>query len=172
MYSVCTLYIPYACHYNPRFVYFLPTFWSSFMYCDLWPYVWLVFKSGFKSRAGYSGAYGNVSKSESLINPNNHFTKKREGNINVLCVNQWLVLNRKSDRNISDGLFYSKDFFLVSHIFVDDAHQVFFIWSRSSWNLIKKSMKYLRKKTKLDLMYLCQICGNISNWTLGPDSEI
>ena len=28
-------------HYNPRFVYFLPTFWSSFMYCDLWPYVWL-----------------------------------------------------------------------------------------------------------------------------------
>ena len=26
------------------------------MYCDLWPYVWLVFKSGFKSRAGYSGA--------------------------------------------------------------------------------------------------------------------
>ena len=49
-------YIPYACHYNPWFVYFLPTFWSSFMYCDLWPYVWLVFKSGFKSRAGYSGA--------------------------------------------------------------------------------------------------------------------
>ena len=34
----------------------LYTFWSSFMYCDLWPYVWLVFKSGFKSRAGYSGA--------------------------------------------------------------------------------------------------------------------
>ena len=26
------------------------------MYCDLWPYVWLVFKSGFSSRAGYSGA--------------------------------------------------------------------------------------------------------------------
>ena len=39
--------IPYARHYKPRFVYFLPTFWSSFMYCDLWPYVWLVFKSGF-----------------------------------------------------------------------------------------------------------------------------
>ena len=37
--------IPYARHYNPRFVYFLPTSWSSFMYCDLWPYVWLVFKS-------------------------------------------------------------------------------------------------------------------------------
>ena len=48
--------IPYARHYNPQFVYFLPTFWSSFMYSDLWPYVWLVFKSGFKSRAGYSGA--------------------------------------------------------------------------------------------------------------------
>jgi hypothetical protein len=31
---------------NPRFVYFLPTFWSSFIYCDLWSYVWLVFKSG------------------------------------------------------------------------------------------------------------------------------
>ena len=28
----------YACHYNPWFVYFLPTFW---------PYVWLVFKIGF-----------------------------------------------------------------------------------------------------------------------------
>ena len=38
--------IPYACHYNPQFVYFLPTFWSSFMYCYLWPYVWLAFKSG------------------------------------------------------------------------------------------------------------------------------
>ena len=25
------------------------------MYCDLWPYVWLVFKSGFLSRAGYDG---------------------------------------------------------------------------------------------------------------------
>ena len=39
--------LPYARHYNPRFVYFSSTFWSSFMYCDLWPYVWLVFKSGF-----------------------------------------------------------------------------------------------------------------------------
>ena len=26
------------------------------MYCDLWPYLWLVFKSGFWSRAAYSGA--------------------------------------------------------------------------------------------------------------------
>ena len=43
--------VPYACHYNPRFVYFLPTFWSSFMYCDIWPYVWLVFKSGLQWRA-------------------------------------------------------------------------------------------------------------------------
>ena len=34
------LYLPYARHYNPRFVYFLPTFWKSFIYCDLWPYVW------------------------------------------------------------------------------------------------------------------------------------
>ena len=40
-------HLPYARHYNPRFVYFLPTFWRSLMYCDLWPYVWLVFKSGF-----------------------------------------------------------------------------------------------------------------------------
>ena len=47
--------IPYARHYNPRFVYFLPTFWGSFMYCDLSPYVWLVFKSNFYSRGGYSG---------------------------------------------------------------------------------------------------------------------
>ena len=26
---------------------FLPHFKRPFMYCDLWPYVWLVFKSGF-----------------------------------------------------------------------------------------------------------------------------
>ena len=26
------------------------------MYCNLWPYVWLVFKSGFLSRAAYDGA--------------------------------------------------------------------------------------------------------------------
>ena len=45
-------YLPYARHYNPRFVYFLPTFWSpktffqgSFL-LKFWPYVRLVFKSG------------------------------------------------------------------------------------------------------------------------------
>ena len=27
--------LQHSLHYNPRFVYFLPTFWSSFMYCDL-----------------------------------------------------------------------------------------------------------------------------------------
>ena len=49
-------------HYNPRFVYFLPTFWSpktffqGAFFLKFWPYVWLVFKSGFQSRAGYSGA--------------------------------------------------------------------------------------------------------------------
>ena len=48
--------LPYARHYKPRLVYFLPTFWSSFMYCDLWPYVWLINESGFKSRAAYGGA--------------------------------------------------------------------------------------------------------------------
>ena len=26
------------------------------MYCDLWPYVWLINESGFKSRAAYGGA--------------------------------------------------------------------------------------------------------------------
>ena len=30
------------------------------MYFDLWPYVWLVFKSGFLSRAGYSGAHSGM----------------------------------------------------------------------------------------------------------------
>ena len=50
------IYIPYARHYNPRFVYFLSIFRSSFMYCDLWPYVWLINQSGFKSRAAYGGA--------------------------------------------------------------------------------------------------------------------
>ena len=39
--------ILYVRHYNMLFVYLLPTFWSLFKYCDLWPYVWLVFKSGF-----------------------------------------------------------------------------------------------------------------------------
>ena len=55
--------ILYAHHYNPQFVYFLPTFrspktffqWAFFL--KFWPYVWLVFKSGFKSRAGYDGAH-------------------------------------------------------------------------------------------------------------------
>ena len=40
-------WIPYARQYNLRFAYFLPSFRSSFMYCDLRPYVWLVFKSSF-----------------------------------------------------------------------------------------------------------------------------
>ena len=35
---------------------FLHHFKRPFMYCDLWPYVWLVFKSGFYSRAAYDGA--------------------------------------------------------------------------------------------------------------------
>ena len=44
--------IPYARHYNPRFVYFLPTFWSpktffqGAFFLKFWPHVWLVFKSG------------------------------------------------------------------------------------------------------------------------------
>ena len=53
--------LPYVRHYNPRFVYFLPTFWSpktffqGAFFLKFWSYVWLVFKSGFKSRAGYDG---------------------------------------------------------------------------------------------------------------------
>ena len=35
---------------------FSPHFQRPFMYCDLWRYVWLVFKSGFWSRAAYDGA--------------------------------------------------------------------------------------------------------------------
>ena len=62
---LCTVYAP---HYNPWFVYFLPNFWSSFIYCD--PYVWLVSKSSFYSRAGYSGsAYSNPFLHISLPNP-------------------------------------------------------------------------------------------------------
>ena len=54
--------LPYARHYNPRLVYFLPTFWKSKTFFQggffkkVCPYVWLVFKSGFWSRVGYSGA--------------------------------------------------------------------------------------------------------------------
>ena len=48
-------------HYNPRFVYFLPTFWKpktffKEVFSENSVLVWLVFKSGFWSRAGYSGA--------------------------------------------------------------------------------------------------------------------
>ena len=45
--------LPYARHYNPRFVFFLPTFWSpktffqGSFFLKFWPYVWLVFKSSF-----------------------------------------------------------------------------------------------------------------------------
>ena len=56
------VWIPYARHYNPRLVYFLPTFRKPKTFFQggfvrkFCPYVWLVFKSGFWSRAGYSGA--------------------------------------------------------------------------------------------------------------------
>ena len=50
-------YIPYARHYNPRFVYFLPNIWSPKTFFQ-WgffrkscPYVWIVFKSGIWWRA-------------------------------------------------------------------------------------------------------------------------
>ena len=52
----------HACHYNLQFVYFLPHFWMPKMlfegafFVKFRPHVRLVFKSGFKSRAGYSGA--------------------------------------------------------------------------------------------------------------------
>ena len=54
--------IPCARHYNPRFVYFLPTFWKSKSFFQggffrkFCPYVWLVLKRGFWLRAGYNGA--------------------------------------------------------------------------------------------------------------------
>ena len=44
--------LPYARHYNPWFVYFLPTFgvhffvFKEFFFRKFCPYVWLVFKSG------------------------------------------------------------------------------------------------------------------------------
>ena len=31
-------------------------FFQGAFFLNVWPYVWLVFKSGFKSRAGYDGA--------------------------------------------------------------------------------------------------------------------
>ena len=58
----CPLHLPYGRHYNPRFVYFKPTFWRSkaffqgAFFVKFWPYVRLVFKSGLKSRTGYDGA--------------------------------------------------------------------------------------------------------------------
>ena len=60
--------VPYARHYNPRFVYFLTTFWKPKTFFQrgffrtFSPYVWLVFKSSFWSRVGYSGACTVVSK--------------------------------------------------------------------------------------------------------------
>ena len=38
-----------------NFTNFLKFFQGAFFF-KFWPYVWLVFKSGFKSRAGYDGA--------------------------------------------------------------------------------------------------------------------
>ena len=50
--------LPYARHYNPRFVYFLHTFgspnWNVFQWAffiKFWSYLWLVFKSGLQWRA-------------------------------------------------------------------------------------------------------------------------
>ena len=45
-------YLPYARHYKPRLVYFLPHFWKPFLcfqgvfFRKFCPYVWLVFKTG------------------------------------------------------------------------------------------------------------------------------
>ena len=56
--------IPYASLYNVRFVYFSPKFFQGTFFLKFWPYVCLVFNSGFQSiRAGYDGActvYGKV----------------------------------------------------------------------------------------------------------------
>ena len=62
---VC-IHVPYARHYKPRLVYFLPHFSVRF-----------IIKSRFKSRAGYNGAHM-VSKKISCIksvpkNFNEHF---------------------------------------------------------------------------------------------------
>ena len=49
---MCDWYRPYTSLYNPRFVYFLPTFWSpktffqGAFFLKFWSYVRLVFKSG------------------------------------------------------------------------------------------------------------------------------
>ena len=54
--------ILHACHYNLQFVYFLPHFWMPKMlfegafFVKFRPHARFVFKSGFKSTAGYSGA--------------------------------------------------------------------------------------------------------------------
>ena len=68
----CDTYIPYARHYNPRFVYILPLFWSSFMNCDLWPYVWLVFKSGKWSNIVHLEKYNSVWSPIFRVLPRKH----------------------------------------------------------------------------------------------------
>ena len=92
---VLNKWLPYARHYNPRFVYFLPTFWSpktffqGAFFLKFWPYVWLVFKSGFKS----SGArtvinYKAYVNRFSLMNP---FNNDRRGSVWVRDLKQvWL----------------------------------------------------------------------------------
>ena len=58
-YPLIINFIPYACHCNPRFVYFLPHFWRPFLcfqggfFTKFCPYVWL--ESGFQLRACYDG---------------------------------------------------------------------------------------------------------------------
>ena len=53
------------------------------MYCDLWPYVWLINESGFKSRAAYGGARTVLEKETNL-----YFTTKikKTGKNSNVCI--------------------------------------------------------------------------------------
>ena len=59
------------------------SYWAFFV--KFWPYVWLVFNSGFKSRAGYSGACMVVwSKNLDTIEPG--FTYLLQGKMELFII--------------------------------------------------------------------------------------
>jgi hypothetical protein len=65
------------------------------MYCDLWPYVWLVSNSGFYSRAGYSGAR-TVVRLPILLTQNDSLF---DGSLECPKGEKWFVLILKKIRH-------------------------------------------------------------------------
>jgi hypothetical protein len=137
---IFNIHIPYARHYNPRFVYFLPTFWKSktffqrVFFRKFCPYVWLVFKSGFWSRAGYSGActvpdlsccikYSQISPWNKFLKMKTHFKGLDMKNLQYeITICQKIII--KTQEHMSFGSIFM--------------HQTLF-----SWFVVSQASKFL-----------------------------